>query len=245
MTKLSSTQVECSQAKGSSAAFSLVELLVVMAIMITIMGIAAPAFSGISRAGNVSSAAYEVASIIEDARSYAMARNTYVWVGLLEENVTATTPGSAGKGRIVIGVVASKDGTMIYDLASPGQLPADRVAPLSRAVKIDNMQLKTFPEGTGGGADFDSRPPANDGGTWIESGGVSQTPFSMGGYVFQKAIEFNPRGEARINNAGSALRPVVEIGLQPARGADVDSHESNLAAVQVSGVAGNVKIYRR
>lgn len=245
MTKLSSTPVECSLAKGSSAAFSLVELLVVMAIMITIMGMAAPAFTGINRAANVSSAAYEVASIIENARSYAMSRNTYVWVGFFEENVTATMPGSAGKGRIVVGVVASKDGTMIYDLASPGQLPADRVAPLSRAVKIENMQLKTFPEGTGGGADFDSRPPANDGGAWVESGAVSQTPFFMGGYVFQKAIEFNPRGEARINNAGSALRPVVEIGLQPARGAAVDPQESNLTAIQVSGVAGNVKIYRR
>jgi len=226
----------------------LTELLVVMAIMITLMGFVAPAFTGMKGAGDVTKAAYDIAGALENARSYAIAKNTYVWVGFFEESAAASVPGTAGTGRVVVGAVASRDGTKIYDPASPAALPGNSLVPVNKLVKLDNMHLKTFSAGTGTGGGFDARPTVSGSGAQIGddlASGASLTPFTTGQYKFTKAIEFNPRGEARMNNAGSSLQPVVEIGLQPAHGESADTANKNVAAVQVTGVAGNVKIYRR
>ena len=64
-------------------------------------------------------------------------------------------------------------------------------------------------------------------------------------YNFTKAIEISPRGEVRVNNTNYSVKPVVEIGLQPTYGTLVDTANRNVAAVQITGVLGNVKIYRR
>ena len=53
----------------------------------------------------------------------ARANNTYTWVGFFEEDASqpSTNPATAGTGRLVMSVVASKDGTTIYSgtLSSP------------------------------------------------------------------------------------------------------------------------------
>jgi len=229
-------------------AFSVTEVLVVMAIMVTVMGFVAPAFTGLKGSGDVTKAAYEIAGALENARAYAVAKNTYVWVGFFEENASSSAPGTAGTGRIVVGMVASRDGTKIYNPTSLSALPEGSLIPVNKLVKIDNMHLKTFSAGTGTGGGFDARPVV--GGIGAQIGDTSpsvdsETPFTTGQYTFTKAIEFNPRGEARVNNADSALQPVVEIGLQPAHGSSPDDASRNVAAVQVTGVAGNVKIFRR
>jgi hypothetical protein len=73
-------------------------------------------------------------------------------------------------------------------------------------------------------------------------------------YTFVKAIQFSPRGEARINNstinAGGTevfpLQTAAEIALEPTHGAAAPaSVPANAVAVQFTGVGGNVKIYRR
>src|SRR5437667_4486175 len=83
----------------------------VIAIMAVVAAFIAPAFTSLKSAGDVTSAAYTIKGVLDQARSYAMANNTYTWVGFFEENVASTTPGTAGVGRLVMSVVASKDGT--------------------------------------------------------------------------------------------------------------------------------------
>src|SRR5438034_2985558 len=103
-------------------AFTLLEMLIVMGIIALLMVLVAPAFTNLKSAGGVTSAAYTIKGVLDQARTYAKANDTYTWVGFFEENVASTTPGSAGFGRIVMSVVASTDGTIIYTSNTPGTI---------------------------------------------------------------------------------------------------------------------------
>src|SRR5437899_9231267 len=93
--------------------FTLLELLIVVGIIGLLLVLIAPAFTTIKGGTDVTSAAYTIKGALDTARTYAKANNTYTWVGFFEEN--ATNPGNAGIGRVVISIVASQDGTKIYD----------------------------------------------------------------------------------------------------------------------------------
>src|SRR6266568_9146336 len=73
-----------------SRAFTLIEMLVVMAIIAILMVLLAPAFTSLKSAGDVTGAAYTIKGALDTARTYAKANNTYTWVGLYEENTTAS-----------------------------------------------------------------------------------------------------------------------------------------------------------
>ena len=97
-------------------AFTLLELLVVIVIIAILVVLVAPAFTNIKSGNDITTAGYTIAGALEEGRNYAMANNTYVWVGFYEEDTTALTPTSAtppysGKGRVVIATVFSTDGT--------------------------------------------------------------------------------------------------------------------------------------
>src|SRR5205085_4205076 len=72
-------------------AFTLIELMVVIAIMVLVAAFIAPAFTALKGAGDVTSAADTVKGVLDQARTYAKANNTYTWVGFFEENVASTT----------------------------------------------------------------------------------------------------------------------------------------------------------
>src|SRR5712671_4984936 len=113
------------------AAFTLVELLVVISIIALLLVLMAPAFTYIKGGTDVTSAAYTIKGVLDTARTYAKANNTYVWVGFYEEDVSqsSTSPATAGTGRIVMSTVASKDGTMLY------------TAPLTNPVTLSSGSL--------------------------------------------------------------------------------------------------------
>src|SRR6267378_8045326 len=69
------------------AAFTLVELLVVVGIIGLLLVLMAPAFTTIKGGTDVTSAAYTIKGVLDTARTYAKANNTYTWVGLIEESV--------------------------------------------------------------------------------------------------------------------------------------------------------------
>src|SRR5436190_5618928 len=58
--------------------FTLVESIVVIALISTLMVLVAPAFTGIKSAGDVTSAAYTIKDALEQGRTHAMAYETYV-----------------------------------------------------------------------------------------------------------------------------------------------------------------------
>jgi len=237
----------------SAAAFSLIELLVVIAIILIMSALAVPVMNSLRGAGDLTTAAYDVAGILERARAHALAHNTHVWVGFYEENAgttapTSTLPAYPGKGQVVVGTVASLDGTRIFpDGATAATLPASRLTAVDKIVKIQNLHLMDV--GTPAGGDsktLNGRPaePYSDDNNRISSESADKTPFpfTIQDYTFSKTIRFSPRGEASIN--GQDLKRIAEIGLRPTRGSVVDLNTPNVAAVQFSGISGNVQIYR-
>jgi prepilin-type N-terminal cleavage/methylation domain-containing protein len=234
-------------------AFTLIELLVVIAITAILAGLAISSIAGLNSAGNMNSATYQLKGLLEAARSYATANNTYVWVGFYEE--ASASPGTPGVGQIVISVVASTDGTTIYSLPLSATTAIDTTSAtllqINKLVKIDNMHFNMFPTGTGTGNSFAMRPAVGSTTQQISPGvNPSMTTFRypLGSaapqYTFSKAIQFSPRGEARVDNSSNSIAPVVEIGFQLTHGTIVNTASQNVAAVQITGVAGNVAIYR-
>jgi type II secretory pathway pseudopilin PulG len=159
-----------------SKSFTLLELLVVIGIIGLLLVLLAPAFTYIKGGTDVTSAAYSVQGVLDAARTYAKANNTYTWVGFFEQDAPppAGPTASPGTGRIVMSIVASSDGTMRYtgNLASNSQsdpvvldspTPAPSPATLiqvGKLTKVDNVHLTTFPAPTVTPPpdNFDTRP---------------------------------------------------------------------------------------
>ena len=233
------------------AGFTLLELLIVVGIIALLMVLIAPAFTTIKSGTDVTSSAYTIKGVLDTARTYAKANNTYVWVGFYEEDVSqpSTNPPTPGNGRLIMSIVASKDGT---NVATTNPIDRTKLIQVGKLTKIDNVHLATFPDATATPppTSFDTRPPVTFGGTQYTLAGLpdSTTPFQypLAGtpqYSFVKAVQLSPRGEARINN--TALQRAAEIGLRQTHGTTVDTNSPNVVAVQFNGFAGDVKIYRR
>jgi len=268
-----------------TSGFTLIELLVVIGIMILLTVLLTPAFTNLKSAGDVTSAAYTIKGVLEQGRTYAMANNTYTWVGFYEEDVSqpSKNPPIPGVGRLVMSIVAAKDGVQGFDpiaVAGPtNRLDPRRLIQIGKLIKIDNVHLPLFtiPTGTTGNT-FDTRPaiqndpavgyndsrfgelnaaPPNT--APVSNNGSSKFPFQYpvgdpvppAQYNFAKTLQFDPRGEGRINGTYD-VRPVIEIGLLSTHGnigptptPSAGNYPGNVVAVQLNGVAGNVKIYRR
>src|SRR6266446_3406026 len=99
-----------------ASAFTLLELLIVVSIIGLLLVLIAPAFTTIKGGTDVTSAAYTIKGALDTARTYAKANNTYTWVGFFEEDasLSSTNPATAGNGRVVISIVASKDSSNVY-----------------------------------------------------------------------------------------------------------------------------------
>jgi prepilin-type N-terminal cleavage/methylation domain-containing protein len=267
---------------SARAGFTLLELLIVLGIIALLLVLIAPAFTTIKSGGDVTSAAYTIKGVLDTARTYAKANNTYTWVGFYEEDVSqpSSNPATAGTGRLVMSIVASKDGTTAYDpnsLNNPDPINPIKLVQVGKLIKIENVHLPLFAAGTGIGDTFDARPspsPASDA-NYSRFGELnvasptapltnSQFPFwypltaasqGQAQYYFIKTLQFSPRGESRINSTYD-IRRVVEVGLLPTHGSATPVPVSgggtsnvvfsgNVAAVQINGFAGNVRIYRR
>src|SRR5439155_9297415 len=151
-----------------ASAFTLLELMIVVGITAVLLVLMAPAFTTIKGGTDVTSAAYTIQGVLDTARTYAKANNTYTWVGLFEEDEPppASPAAAPGIGRVVNSVVASKGGTMLYtgNLGSPFTLDASpnqaALIQIGKLTKIDNVHLKTFSAATGTPPPdtFDTRP---------------------------------------------------------------------------------------
>jgi hypothetical protein len=227
--------------------------------MIIVAAFIAPAFTSIKSAGDVTDAAYTIKGVLEQARTHAMANNTYTWVGFFEEDSSksSTNPATGGTGRVVISTVASRDGTSVYPSNSPATIDPTKIYQVNKLTKLENIHLTTFSDGDGTGTTFSKRPPAlydtarigdttppNPSLSPFQYPVASPSPAPSAQYTFVKAIEFNPRGEGRIDNSNYTLKTVCEIGLRPTHGKAVDNNSANVVAIQFRAIGGNFQIYR-
>jgi prepilin-type N-terminal cleavage/methylation domain-containing protein len=257
-----------------AGAFTLLELLIVISIIALFLVLIGPAFTSLKSGTDVTSAAYTIKGVLDTARTYAQANNTYTWVGFFEEDIS--NPPNPGTGRLVISIVASKDGTNVYGSGTVVIDPT-KLLQVGKLIKIDNIHVPLFALGTGMGDTFDARPspsPATDA-NYSRFGELNGLPpntaplttphdfqYPVGNppptaqYTFSKLLQFNPRGDSRVSGDSYDVRQVVEIGLlqthgtatPPPRsggGTSFVTWDGNVAAVQITGFGGSVKIYRR
>jgi Tfp pilus assembly protein FimT len=248
-------------AVAHAAAFTLVELILVVGIMAVLMIFIVPAVTGLKNARNITDAAYSIKDLLELARNHALTNTTYTWVGFFEENGGASpaNPAMAGSGRVVVSCVASKDGTNVYQqpIINPvAPMDATKLIQVTKLTRLDNVHLRTFANGTGGGTDTFAGRPAIPGttpdnakiGDSSPPASLRPFPYPVGSastpaqYTFIKIIQFSPRGECRINNDNFSIRALVEVGIQPVHGTVVD--DNNRSAIQVNGFGGQIKVYQ-
>jgi prepilin-type N-terminal cleavage/methylation domain-containing protein len=252
-------QLSTISSQRKHSAFTLVELLVVVGIIGLLLALIAPAFTTIKGGTDVTSAAYTIKGVLDTACAYARSNHTYTWVGFYEESsVNASSPNSDRPpvGRVIMAVVSSKDRTTIYDPNSPGPIDPTRLSPVGKLTKIENVHLWTHTDAPSWtGSTFDTRPNVASAYCIGDSSPPdSATPFQYpvgnpapsAQYIFLKAVQFSPTGEARINNNSNSLQPTAEIAFEPTHGAAVPgSVPANSVAIQFTGIGAYVRIYRR
>src|SRR5881628_1435589 len=126
--------------------FTLLELLIVVGIIGLLLVLVAPAFTSIKGGADVTSAAYTIKGVLDTARTYAKANNTYTWVGFYEEDVSQPSPVQAGDprctgcvGRLVMSIVASKDGTDLGADASSSATGTENFIDATKLVQINKL----------------------------------------------------------------------------------------------------------
>lgn len=239
------------RASGKRQAFTLLELLAVVSIVAVMLVLVVPAVTGIKKGGELSKAISEIAGTLEQARAYAMANNTYVWVGFSEYSIPSDTSGKLqpGTGHVVVAAVASKNGMREFD--STGGNGVGNLAPLGPVRQFSNLHLIDLRNSTSGKM---KRPGITDTANVIPYTPASPLSFAWplgkagsGRFDLTNVLGFDPRGVARIQTATNreALAHYLEVGICQTRGAYNASNPSpNLAAIQIDCIGGAVRIYR-
>lgn len=209
----------------TGSAFSLIELLSVMAIISVMMAVTVPAFNVLKSTGDISTAAYDIASTLEQARAYAMANNTFVYVGFAEVSQMDAT--KQGNGQILMSAMGSKSGSRNFD--------SKNLVALTRMRKMPNVRLEDNIPNSGSL----TRPVVQSAYQVASDAFKAQDKFEVSGVTFSKIVQFDPRGMASIQASAASVSQWMEIGLAGAQGSS-----PNNAVVVLDGVTGVAKVYR-
>jgi prepilin-type N-terminal cleavage/methylation domain-containing protein len=194
-----------------ASAFTLIELLCVIALLGVLTVMALPAMSSLKGSGSVNHAALNISLLLEQARAHALANNIHVWVGFREQD-----------NRLMVTSVAGLTGDA-SDISS-----STTFRPLMKPRTFENIVLSK-PD------NFAGMPQAQD----LAANSPFRFSQMQAGTLtsFDHVIEFVPSGGARLSS-GSPTR-WIQLGIEPTNGANND------AAIQVAGLTGQVKVFRR
>lgn len=178
--------------RKSAQAMSLLEILLVVALVAIMASLVLPAFVSIAQGSGMKRAVVSVSDSLEQARTEAMATSTWVLIGFSQDD-TAVPP------NLTIMTVASKDGT--------ANTLASNLMPIAKPIRVDSVRILDSARTTNGvllkGSKFEF------------SATVAGKPRNFKDTV----IAFSPQGEAVLEK--DVLAPWIEIPLSEIRGSQV------------------------
>jgi prepilin-type N-terminal cleavage/methylation domain-containing protein len=201
-----------------SKAFTLIELLTVMAIIGVLTAITVPALSSIGKAASTNQTINEISFVLDRARAYAMANDTYVWVGFAQNDNTQ---------KLTVGAVAGLTGQVSDLNSNTTYLPIDKL-------QTFNWVSLTAVNGLSGMASDGDEISTSQVGTFSQTGGSGTTTFTT-------LLQFDPQGAATIDKSPGSSH-YIQIGLRPVRAGNVT--DPNVAVLQVAALTGDVQIFR-
>jgi len=216
--------------------FTLVELLTVIAIISIMSVLAFAAFTSLKKAGDVTGATATISGVLEQARAYAMANNTYVFVGIEETDINTPTgqAQSPGTGRVAIQAFASNDGT--------GNSAQDNLKPIAKLQILNNLHLLSSLALTTG--NFSQRATTGVDNV-ANSFPAPVNTIAAGNFTFSQIIAFNAQGLVSIpTTASTSGLQYIEYDLEPTNGTTLPATTTNGAAIQVDATIGAVNVFR-
>jgi prepilin-type N-terminal cleavage/methylation domain-containing protein len=227
--------------KTFQAGFSLLELIIVIAIIALLTSAGAPAISGLMNSGTANQNISQLSGILEQAREYAVSQNMYVWVAF-HSGTTAT-----GAKQVSVAVIASTDGTdpgaSAWQQYQYGAVPSSTLVLVNRIVTLKEVSLQNA--NSLKPSQLPASPAVADPTNSLADDGSGAffsitLPGESAPSNFSQAIEFTPSGQAR---NGSSPIDVVDLDVQPQRG-NVDDAR-NVAVLRVNGLTGETVVYRQ
>lgn len=238
----------------NTRAFTLVELLVVLGIMLLIMGILAPNIGGILKGKKIEQAITSVSLSLEEARSTARSQNAYVWTGF---SLVPSTRSQSGQDEIwVMNFRVKPDKKRIPAAASSsaGSAAATSsgtavpVSPLTRVEGVSIIAKESLPQNfpdfseiANRAEDFSSSPESSTPAQWLRGGSAEARTFS-------KLILFTPRGEAIVEtgtpDVPTPKLPYTIICLAQTIGGKPMPNSKDAAVVVVAGSNGRITALR-
>jgi prepilin-type N-terminal cleavage/methylation domain-containing protein len=211
--------------------FTLLELLVVMAIIAVVALFVTPAVNGIKESTRLTRAVNDVAGILELARAEAMATRSYTYIGF------ATATNSDGNPELRIGAVISIDGS--------SNTAAANLRPISKLVKLPNVKITNYtslPAAVKSAADI-SLQADSDYVIMFPSTTYLKDKFNDPAFDSCPTMSISPQGDVlHSSNPSVFFRTTSSVGLVPTRGVTVGTTDG--AIVSYYGGTGQLRVTR-
>lgn len=212
-----------------------------MALLVLLTAAAGPAFNAMTASRGVTSGAADVADFMEMARTEAVTRQTYVWVGITGVSIS-------GVQMLKMAAAYSADGS-----GTPPNLTGTNIKPFTKVLQVQNVVFSGWASLSGStqalwssGVPSSNPAPADIAGT-IGTSGTVNVVFTAGGVTFNSAtmpfLTYSPEGQAILSGTAS---PSVGYGPQSSMAAssgtstafyDIALREARGSAIPPPGAA--------
>lgn len=225
-------------------AFTLTELLIVVALLSVLSALMVPALSSLNASGSLRQNLSTVVGLVESARQTAVTRNTYVYVAFLSPEAARNLPPSQIEpGTTYAAVFVSMDGTDVLKQASSSMLREvdGNITRLERIAKLRSLRFSgEIPSSNALANRLEPVDAEGPGSAWkIES---KPPPEGMA-ITFDRIIKFLPQGGARVTEP-----PVeaIQLIVSPNAGSE-SSHASEdlkAAVIRIDGLTGKISVHQ-
>ena len=211
--------------------FSLIELLAVMGIVAMLAVASTPAIRSLGGAGTVNKAVADSSRVLELARVYAMANNTYVRVALARIDPQG---GRVNPATVVISMCAANG-----KLGSDGEMADPAKWPLiNKPLILDNFVVDDELNASLPDTSADVTPAGKNRSGEAIAAASRRVPGLSAEVTFSSFIQISPSGESRVAKDEPARN--IKVAIDQSAGAT-----KNPFILRLSGANGTVSILRK